>query len=453
MTECRERHAGPTAGAELHRILKVDMKAELCLVTCIALNVLLRSSTAAEADTPPGNPAVAAQAVNALGLELLARGTAADDNALLSPYSIQTALAMTFAGAAGDTRAEMAKVLHYPGEEATLHRSFAALHRALEEVARQTAARAEKARERGGPSEPVVLTVANRLFGQGGYAFRGPFLSLVKDTYQAPFQPLDFARDPLAATREINGWVEQQTRQRIRDLVPPDGLDKDTRLVLVNAIYLKAPWAEEFSASATQPRPFHVKGGAARDVPTMVRQAQFGYSRRNGFSAVTIPYSGGEVQFLILLPDRTDGLAGLEAKATPELLADCAKLEPTDVILYLPKFRIEPPLFRLGKVLQSLGMRSAFDQAQGTADFDRMAARKADDYLCIWEVFHKTFLALDERGTEAAAATAVVMARVTAMVGEKPKPVEMRVDHPFLFAIQHRPSGACLFLGRITEPR
>ncbi len=199
------------------------------MVTCIALNVLLRSSTAAEADTPPGNPAVAAQAVNALGLELLARGTAADDNALLSPYSIQTALAMTFAGAAGDTRAEMAKVLHYPGEEATLHRSFAALHRALEEVARQTAARAEKARERGGPSEPVVLTVANRLFGQGGYAFRAPFLSLVKDTYQAPFQPLDFARDPLAATREINGWVEQQTRQRIRDRVRDEILRSDEK--------------------------------------------------------------------------------------------------------------------------------------------------------------------------------------------------------------------------------
>jgi serpin B len=185
----------------------------------------------------------------------------------------------------------------------------------------------------------------------------------------------------------------------------------------------------------------------------MVRQAQFGHSRRDGFSVVTIPYSGGEVQFLILLPDRTDGLAGLEAKATPELLADCANPEPADVILYLPKFRIEPPLFRLGKVVRSLGMRSAFDQPRGTADFDRMAPRKADDYLCISEVFHKTFLVLDERGTEAAAATAVAMAPAAAMGGEKPKPVEVRVDHPFLFAIQHRPSGACLFLGRVTEPR
>jgi len=414
---------------------------------------MILAAVPAQTGAPPGHPAAAAQAVNALGLKLLAKETVADANALLSPYSIQTALAMAFAGAAGDTRAEMAKVLHYPEDEAALHRSFAALQQALEAVARSTATQAEEARKWGGPSERVVVTVANRLFGQHGYAFRAPFLSLLEDIYRAPFQPLDFAQNPRAATREINGWVEQQTRQRIRDLVPSDGLDKDTRLVLVNAICLKAPWAEEFAASATQPRLFHVKGGGARDVPTMVRHAQFGYGRRDGFSVVTIPYIGGEVQFLILLPDGTDGLAGLEAKATPELLAECAKPDAADMILYLPKFRIEPPLFRLGKVLQSLGMRSAFDQPPGTANFDRMAPRKADDYLCISEVFHKTFLALDEQGTEAAAATAVAMVSAAAMVGPKPTPVEVRVDHPFLFAIQHRSSGACLFLGRITEPR
>jgi serpin B len=217
------------------------MKAHLPLVASLALNLVLRPSAAGDVGAPPGNPAAAAQAVNALGLELLAKGTAADANALLSPYSIQTALAMTFAGAAGNTRAEMAKVLHYAGDEAALHRSFAALRQALEEVARKTATQAEDARKWGGPSEPVVLTVANRLFGQDGYAFRAPFLALVKDTYQAPFQPLDFARNPQTATRQINGWVEQQTRQRIRDLVPSEALDKDTRLVLVNAIYLKAP--------------------------------------------------------------------------------------------------------------------------------------------------------------------------------------------------------------------
>jgi serine protease inhibitor len=168
---------------------------------------------------------------------------------------------------------------------------------------------------------------------------------------------------------------------------------------------------------------------------------------------VTIPYIGGEVQFLILLPHETNGLAALEAKLTPELLALGANPGMADVILHLPKFKLEPPLIKLGKALKSLGMKSAFDQPSGSADFDRMAPRKPDDYLYISEVFHKTFLALDEKGTEAAAATAVAMMRATAVLMEKPAPVVVRVDHPFLFAIQHRRSGACLFWGRLTDPR
>jgi serpin B len=414
----------------------------------------IAASLASAAESPaPASPASAAKAVNSLGLDLLAKETPADANALLSPYSIQTALAMTFAGAAGATRTEMARVLHYTGEEAELHQSFAALQQALDEVAKNTALSAERAARQGGHSEPVTLTAANRLFGQKSYEFRAPFLALLKDTYGAPFQPVDFVRSPAEATKEINDWVEQQTRQRIRDLIPPSSLGTDTRLVLVNAIYLKAPWAEAFPASATQPRPFHVKGGPAQDVPTMVRQGRFGYEKREAFSVVTIPYSGGEIQLLILLPPETNGLAALEAKLTPELLALGANPGMADVILHLPKFKLEPPLLKLGQALKSLGMKSAFDQPSGSADFDRMAPRKPDDYLYISEVFHKTFLALDEKGTEAAAATAVAMMRATAVLMEKPAPVVVRVDHPFLFAIQHRRSGACLFWGRITDPR
>jgi serpin B len=291
------------------------------------------------------------------------------------------------------------------------------------------------------------------MFGEQSYEFRALFLSLVKDTYGAPLQTVDFTRNAAAAIQQINRWVEQQTHERIRDLIPPDGVNDETRLVLVNAIYLKAPWAEEFPASATKPAGFHVKGGQSQDVPTMARQGQFGYTQGDGFSAVTLPYSGGDIQFLILLPDAVNGLATLEAKATADLLASCANPPRSDMILHLPKFKIEPPLFKLGKVLQSLGMRSAFDLPKGSANFDRMALRKPEDYLFISEVFHKTFLTLDEKGTEAAAATAVAMMRAAAMVGPKPKPVEVRVDHPFLFAVQHRPSGACLFLGRVTDPR
>lgn len=394
----------------------------------------------------------AAQAVNALGLDLLAKGSSGKANTLLSPYSIQSALAMTFAGAAGATREEMARVLHHTGDEAELHRSFAALQKALEEVHKKTAERAENAEKYGGPTEPVTLTIANRLFGQHGYEFRQPFLALTRDTYHAPFQSMDFIRDASAARLEINAWVEDQTRQRIRDLIPTDGIDRDTRLVLVNALYLKAPWAEEFSTNLTKLRPFHINGGATQDVPTMERQARFGFAEREGYRIVTVPYFGSDIQFLILLPDALDGLAALEAKLTPQHLTTAATPGTADVKLQLPKFKLEPPLMRLSEALIGLGMKSAFDEPEGSADFDRMAPRKPDDYLKISEVFHKTFLELDEKGTEAAAATAVVMMRPMSFAGEKPKPIEVRVDRPFLFAIQHRPSGACLFLGRVTNP-
>jgi serpin B len=398
------------------------------------------------------NPSAAAQAVNALGLDLLAKGTDANANALLSPYSIQSALAMTYAGAAGETRTQMAKVLHYPEDETALHQSFTDLQKALEAVTKTTAERAKIAKDQGGPGEPFVLTVANRLFGQDGYAFRQPFLELVKDRYRAPLEMMDFIHDADKERLKINGWVEEQTHKRIRDLIPANGLNDETRLVLVNAIYMKAPWAETFSEGTTQPLPFQVNGNETLKVPTMRRTAHMGYAQREGYQVVTVPYIGGDMQLLVLLPDAKDGLAAMEAKVTPDILSGCAKPGTSEVELFLPRFKMEPPLFKLGKVLCSLGMAGAFDKPQGSANFDRMAPRKPNDYLYISEVFHKTFLALDEKGTEAAAATAVVMMRATAFI-EKPKPLEVRVDRPFLFAIQHRPSGTCLFLGRVTDPR
>jgi serpin B len=398
------------------------------------------------------NPSAAAQAVNALGLDLLAKGTDANTNALLSPYSIQSALAMTYAGAAGETRTQMAKVLHYPEDETALHQSFTDLQKALEAVTKTTAERAKIAKDQGGPGEPFVLTVANRLFGQDGYAFRQPFLELVKDRYRAPLEMMDFIHNADKERLKINGWVEEQTHKRIRDLIPANGLNDETRLVLVNAIYMKAPWAETFSEGTTQPLPFQVKGTETLKVPTMRRTAHMGYAKREGYQVITVPYIGGDMQLLVLLPDAKDGLAAMEAKVTPDILSGCAKPGTSEVELFLPRFKMEPPLFKLGKVLCSLGMAGAFDKPQGSANFDRMAPRKPNDYLYISEVFHKTFLALDEKGTEAAAATAVVMMRATAFI-EKPKPLEVRVDRPFLFAIQHRPSGTCLFLGRVTDPR
>jgi serpin B len=342
--------------------------------------------------------------------------------------------------------------LHYPKDDAEVHRSFAALRKALDDVVQKSAGDAEQMQKWGGKIDPMTLTVANRLFGQTGYAFRQPFLTFVRENCGAPFEPLNFARNSADATKHINTWVEDQTRQRIRDLIADGALTDLTRLVLVNAIYLKAPWAEEFYESATKRQTFYLGASNLINVPTMTAQRSLGYARCDGCTALVIPYRGGELQFLILLPEKVDGLAGLERSLTTRLLADCAALDRKDVILHLPKFKLEPPAMALGKVLQALGMTSAFDQPRGSANFDRIAPRRPEDYLYISEVFHKAFLSLDEKGTEAAAATATA-ALAGAMVREKPKPIEVRVDHPFAFAIQHRATGTCLFLGHVTDPR
>ena len=395
---------------------------------------------------------LAATATNQLAVDLHRQLATGDENLCVSPYSIESALAMTFAGAEGETRTEMARVLHVPNDGA-VPTSFSALQRSLEEMSVKTADLVKESKKFGGPSEPITLNIANRLFAQKGYDFRQAFLSLVKQNYGAAFEALDFVADAAAATQHINKWVAAQTRDRIRDLIPTGALNKMTRLVLANALYLKAPWADPFSEKTTHPEPFHVGGGAPVDIPMMRKTAEFGYVKRDGFTAVSLPYVGDDLQFLVLLPDDVNGLDALESKLTAEVLAECAKLEMQDVDLHLPKFKLEPSTMALAERFQTLGMKSAFDQPRGSADFDRMAPRKPNDYLYISQIFHKTFIAVDEKGTEAAAATAVVMMRATAIAGPKPQPIEVKVDRPFVYAIQHVPSGVCLFLGRVTDPR
>jgi serpin B len=396
---------------------------------------------------------LAAKATNQLAVDLHRQLATGNDNLCVSPYSIQNALAMTFAGADGDTRTEMGHVLHFPSEASAVAASFASLQHSLEEMTAKTAELVKKSKEFGGPSEPITLNIANRLFAQKDYYFRQNFLSLVKQDYGAAFEPIDFTVNPAAAAQHINKWVANETRDKIRDLVPVDALNKLTRLVLANALYLKAPWADAFSEKTTQPELFHIRGGAPVNVPMMRKTARFGYVKREGFTAVSVPYVGNDLQFLVLLPDEINGLHTLESKLTAEVLAQCSRLEAQDVDLSLPKFKLEPPTIALAENLQALGMKSAFDIPRGSANFDKMAPRKPNDYLYISNVFHKTFIAVDEKGTEAAAATAVVMMRATAIRGPKPPPIEVKVDRPFIYAIQHVPSGVCLFLGRVTDPR
>jgi len=402
---------------------------------------------------PAADFELAARATNDLGLDLYRQLAKNDETLCLSPYSIESALAMTFAGAEGETRAEMMRVLHFPSNEDAIHASFASLQASFAELSQKTARIAEQSKTHSGPSEPITLSIANRLFAQTGYDFRQPFIDLAKTFYGAPFESLDFKANPEAARARINQWVSEQTRQKIRDLVPHGGIKELTRLVLTNAIYLKAPWASEFNGKLTDPQPFHIRGGAPVSVPMMKQRKPFGYAKRDGFTAVSVPYSGSELQFLILLPDDGNGLATVESKMSADVLMGCAKLNVHDVDLELPRFKIEPPTVPLKENLEALGMKTAFDDPQGSANFDRMSPRRPDKYLAISNVFHKTFIAIDEKGTEAAAATAVVMMELTARREIPKEPIHVKVDRPFVYAIQHVPSGACLFIGRVTDPR
>jgi serpin B len=234
--------------------------------------------------------------------------------------------------------------------------------------------------------------------------------------------------------------------------VPPGSLGSDTRLVVVNATYLKAPWMYSFDSQATTAEPFHVSTTERVDVPMMRQEETLPYESHRGFAALALPYDGGNLQLLILLPDRVDGLANVERRLTPELLAQCTRMKPRGLSVHVPRFKLEPASLPLGELLGRLGMSSAFDRPAGSANFGRMAPRTRDEYLFLSQVFHQAWLSVDEAGTEAAAATATGVT-VMSVAAPREEPLEVRVDRPFLFAVQHLPSGTTLFLGRVTDPR
>jgi len=424
------------------------------------------------------NP-VAVNAVNALGIDLLHQTAQPGVNALLSPYSIQLALVMTCAGADGQTRDEMVRVLHYPKDEDWLNHSFAALQTNVNGIMsrdflstqkefeiftnfvinnwrKETIDQALAEQRLGFTNNLLTLTTVNRLYGQNGYDFRPAYLKLLADNWQAPFEPVDFHNAP-AVTAQINSWVQDQTHDRIKNLIPADALNENSRLVLVNAIYLKARWLHSFSAEITKPGAFHLSDGTVLQVPTMsqphTENVFIGYARRgdllsSSYTIIALPYKCPELQFVILLPDQFSGLPALEARLTPELLTDCTNLPLREADLSLPKFKIEPPPLSLVEGLQTLGMKSAF--IKGIANFNRTALPRSGEPLYISGIFHQTFLQLDESGTEAAAGSGT--ARGTYGTDTN-VPVQVKIDRPFLFMIQHQPTGACLFLGRVTDPR
>jgi serine protease inhibitor len=344
---------------------------------------------------------------------------------------------MTYAGAGGSTRTEMARVLHYGPDENALHAGFASLEKLLKSSASS--------------SSNFSFSAANRLFARDGLVVENSFRETLSRHYAAPLETVKFA-NPVGAARHINSWVAAQTRDRIRDLISPSLLDAETRLVLVNALHLKAAWQHPFTQGLTKPRPFHLGNDLQATVPTMHEVGYYGFRQFDGFRAVRSPYHDADLQFVLFVPNQTNGLAAMESRLTVETLSACRTLPFAELDLYLPRLKLTPPSVQLRQPLQALGLRTAFDVPMGSADFSRMTDPQRDP-LKISEVVQKTFLQLDEKGTEAAAATAVLMAPAAAAPTQKPKPIVVRADRPFAFAIQHRESGACLFLGRITDPR
>jgi serpin B len=377
----------------------------------------------------PAGETVAADGENRFAFDLYSRVMAGKENLFFSPFSIHIALAMTAAGARGATAQEMAKVLRLPPSPGARRDAGDLLH--------ELNAPPKDARK-----EAYKLVLANALWGQEGIQFRKEFLELVEKKYQASLEPLDFAKAADQAAKAINEWVEKQTQGKIKDLVNP-GIVRGAVLVLTNAIYFKSAWQSPFEKSATKDMPFHTAAAAA-PVPMMHDLGVFGYLKGDGFQALDLTYRGGELSMTIFLPDERNGLAALEKKLSAENVAKwLAAIKPEDVDARVPRFKTTAQL-SLAETLQAMGMRLAFSSA---ADFSGIAGGP----LQVSDVVHKAYVDVNEDGTEAAAATAVVMP-----TSARPEPATPKVflaDHPFVYLIRHRSSGAILFLGRLMDPR
>ena len=371
-----------------------------------------------------GNSAFAFDLYQILGEE--------DGNLFYSPYSISMALAMTYAGASGETEQQMADTLHFVLPPDSLHPAFNSLDIELSQ-------RGEGAEGKDG--EGFRLNIVNAIWGQEDYQFLTTFLDLLAENYGAGLRLLDFVNTPEESRITINNWVSDQTEGRIEDLIPQGVIDALTRLVLTNAIYFNAAWQYPFDEDITEDGVFYLLDGGEVIVPMMSQTESFGYAEGDGYEAIELLYDGGELSMVILLPqaghfEAFEGL--LDAQQVDEIIG---RLEPRQVALTMPKFEFESG-FGLKETLAAMGMPVAFS---ADADFSGMTGNRD---LFIADVIHKAFVSVDEAGTEAAAATAVVMALTAA----PEVPVEVTVDRPFIFLIRDIETDTILFVGRIAEP-
>lgn len=356
-----------------------------------------------------------------------------EGNIFYSPYSISLALAMIYAGARGQTEIQMAQSLSFLLSQDKLHNAFNYLDLEL-------SSRGEGAEGKDG--EGFRLNMVNAIWGQKGYEFLDSFLDVISKNYGAGIRLLDFIADAEKARVIINDWVSDNTEGRIEDLIPEGAIDTLTRLVLTNAIYFNAAWAYPFDEEYTKDGPFHLLDGTAVNVPMMNQTEYFGYLAGDGYQAVELPYDGNELSMVIVLPE--EGFYDdFEAMLNADLVNDIITgLETKNVDITMPKFTFEAE-FDLKKTLINLGIIDAFNPS--VADFSGIDGTKN---LSITDVLHKAFIAIDEEGTEAAAATAVI-AGLTAM---PELPVKVTLDRPFIFLIRDIETGTILFIGRVVNP-
>jgi serpin B len=402
----------------------------LLAATAVVLALAPAPAGADKPAPPAGDPVVNAN--NAFAGDLLRAIREDDGNLFFSPYSISVALAMTLEGARDDTAREMAETLQLPvGGAGDGHARLA------------EALRPRKVQTDDGEADAYRLSIANALWAQSGYAFVPEFGAGLESRYAARFVPIDF-RAAAEARQTINDWVAKETQDRIKDLLPEGVPTTDTRLVLTNAVYFKAAWQEPFQERATEDGEFTTGKGSKAKVRFMRRTDRFRYGESERAQVLEIPYVGGDMSMVVVLPKAKDGLADLETKEGIETWTGLLQGASTKVALKLPKFTFTAPL-DLTRTLQGMGMRRAFDPK--AADFSGITR---EEPLFIGAVIHKAFVAVDEHGTEAAAATAVAMRAGSAPRPEEPVPFV--ADHPFLFLVRHRPTGAVLFLGRVADP-
>ena len=392
-------------------------------VFLLAILLILGWCDAVEANALPraGDEKSVADGNLAFAVNLYARLSGQKGNLFLSPHSISTALAMTYAGARGETAAQMRKVLCFRLPDARLHPAFGALARNLK------------------PGK-CALHTANRLWSQKGFRILDAFLEQTRTHYGAGLEQVDFAAAPVEALRTINTWVEEKTEEKIKDLLKRNHVDADTVLVLTNAIYFKGQWASRFEKKATRSNPFTLLDGNKVQADMMHQRADFRHARHANLDVVELPYEGGELNMVILLPRKADGLPEVEKALTgARLEAWLSGLSKKKVSVALPRFKMTCD-FELGDKLREMGMADAFSMR---ADFSGITDAEK---IFISRVIHKAFVDVNEEGTEAAAATAVVMKR------GGPRSIRFRADHPFLFLIRHKKTGSLLFLGRVMNP-